>query len=227
MKLIGAVVGGARLSARRMASTSSWLVVVLAIAATAVIALIEVRQLAFDAATRVLAAVMGVLLPLTVFTLSRAAQARGRNDDASWALSRYGLSRRQVVLGGSAALWLGATLVALVLVGVALLIAHAGVDRDLVVSASIAALAAGAYVGWFSFGACFGRKGRASWVVLAADFILGGGDGAMAVVFPRAHVRNMIGGASVVELSQAESSVLLAGMAMVLTLLAAWLSGER
>jgi hypothetical protein len=88
-------------------------------------------------------------------------------------------------------------------------------------SASIALSGATAYVAWFCLAASFGKRGRWVWAPLLADFWLGDGGGAFAVIWPRAHLINLVGGDAVMGLPQRHSSVLLVAMALVLACVAA------
>jgi hypothetical protein len=81
-------------------------------------------------------------------------------------------------------------------------------------------------VGLFTLGTAFLRLGRGRWVALIFDFIFAGGSGVVAGLGPRAHLRNLMGGESVLDLSQPQSSVWLAALAAAFALIAAMRSGD-
>jgi len=72
-------------------------------------------------------------------------------------------------------------------------------------SMSIAiALASGAvYALWFGMASLLGARGGGRRWALALDLLLGAGSSYLAVPWPRAHIRNLLGGAPALELSQA------------------------
>lgn len=102
-------------------------------------------------------------------------------------------------------------------------LAHGSQDPPLVVdmamSLGVSALGGGAYAAFFSVGAAIG-KGTMRSVLLAFDFIVGGGAGAGAILVPRGHVASLLGGPLCADLSQRTSSVML----VVLVVTYAWLA---
>jgi hypothetical protein len=94
------------------------------------------------------------------------------------------------------------------------LVAHGIADppplRDAAVSAYVGALGGAAYAAWFTLGASFGRRGGGRVVVLLLDWILGASSGAAALVTPRGHLRNLLGGVPPMDLSQRASAAALA-----------------
>jgi len=230
-----ALTAGARLAVGRLACRRLVLVALLATMLTAMMALVERSHEAVDAASRMLPLAFGLVVPLSSFAVMAIATGRARLSEAVWPLARHGLRRSHVALG----LLLGAQAVAaalaLVAVELGLVLSHGlsgqgagpiGLARDAVTSGWIAALGAAAYVAWFGLGAAFLRLGRGRWLVLVADFLLGLGAGYFAACWPRAHLRNLIGGEPLLELSQATSSVALAAATVVVTVLAAMRSGD-
>jgi hypothetical protein len=120
-----------------------------------------------------------------------------------------------VVLSGAASAVLGAAVA---------LVAHGHSDppllRDAFVSAYAGALGGAAYAAWFGLGSSFGKRGGGRSIFLALDWILGASSGAGAVVTPRAHLRNLLGGVPPMGLSQRASGAALLGLALLFTLLA-------
>jgi hypothetical protein len=92
---------------------------------------------------------------------------------------------------------------------------------DAITSAWVAALAAAAYTSWFALGATFGRRGGGRWAPLLLDFVMGGSTGLAGALLPRANAASLLGGAAPLGMTQASSSVILAGSVMVLAGIAA------
>ena len=106
---------------------------------------------------------------------------------------------------------------ALVAAGVAAL-AHGIADpprwHDAAASAYVGALGGAAYAAWFSLGASFGRRGGGRVLLLVVDWVLGAMGGAGALATPRAHVRNLLGGAAPMDLSERASAAALVLLAI-------------
>jgi hypothetical protein len=111
-----------------------------------------------------------------------------------------------------------------VLGGAIALVAHGSGDPpswpDAAASAYAAGLGGAAYAAWFAWGAsmAFGGYGRP--LLLVVDAIFGAGDGATACFSPRAHLRNLLGGASPMELPQRVSALALVALVVTCALLA-------
>ena len=69
-------------------------------------------------------------------------------------------------------------------------------------------------------GASFGKRGGGRTGLLVLDWVLGMGHGAVALVTPRAHLRNLLGGAGPMEWSGRASAAALVVLAVVCALLA-------
>lgn len=83
---------------------------------------------------------------------------------------------------------------------------------DTASSAWIVALGAGAYAAAFAAGATVGPRGGGRAAALVIDWMLGSGSGAGALLVPRGHVRNLLGGAPPYDIAQWKSAVALAVM---------------
>jgi hypothetical protein len=92
--------------------------------------------------------------------------------------------------------------------------------HDATVSAYVGALGGAAYAAWFSLGASFGRRGGGRVALLVVDWILGANGGAGALLSPRGHVRNLLGGAAPMDLSQRASAAVLVILAIACALVA-------
>ena len=169
-----------------------------------------------SAADGVLACVFGFALPICAYLVSGRVCDGERLDRGLDAVARYGTSRRQALLGvllGSA-LFIAAATALFTLAG--LLGAHspgaAGFASELRASLGIALLSGMVYAVWFGAASAFGKRGGGRKWALIGDFVLGAGGSALAAPFPRAHVRNLLGGEPV--LGSAQSSAWLALIAI-------------
>ena len=154
----------------------------------------------------------GLWLPLAAYVASERIAKRRRLDTAIAALPRYGVSRRGSL--GGAVLALGGVLAA---AGagcgaVSVLVVHdsRGVSllHDVLLSTWIGALGGVSYAAWLGLCSGFGRAGRRG-AFLILDLILGSSSALWALPFPRAHLRNLLGGSPPLGLSQAASAGLL------------------
>jgi hypothetical protein len=81
-------------------------------------------------------------------------------------------------------------------------------------SAWVSALGGAAYASLFAFGASLGKRGWGRSVMLAIDWLLGVGSGFGAALTPRAHVRSLLGGSAVMEMSGRVSAACLVLLAL-------------
>ena len=167
-------------------------------------------------------AVFGSSLPVLAYLLCDRVCAGQGLEQCVECVARYGASRRGALLGvllGSA-LYMG--LASALLTFCALLGAHAtgpALTNDLRVSLGIAFLAGAVYVLWFSAASRLGRRGGGRKWALVLDFLLGAGASALAAPWPRGHLRNLLGGAPVLGLSQPSAWLALSVIAGVSLLL--------
>ena len=187
----------------------------------------ERARAASVAADRVLTgAAFGLVLPLLAYHVIREVTAQRRLDQAVLEAARHGANRHWAAIGllGTATIWLA------ILCG---LIAGAGVvtargfadpqlGSDLATSVWIGALAGGSYAWFFGFGTSLGRRGGGSFVVLVLDWFLGVSSSAVAVPWPRAHLRNLLGAEPILGLSQGAALAVLVGLVVVYSSLALW-----
>jgi hypothetical protein len=110
------------------------------------------------------------------------------------------------------------------LAGAMTVLSHGSTDPplggDFIASAYGGAAGGAAYAAWFTMGASIGRRGGGRAALLVVDWVLGAGDGASALASPRAHVRNLLGGRPPMQLSERESAVVLAALALACGLIA-------
>jgi hypothetical protein len=167
----------------------------------------------------------GLALPLLAYavvsaTLGGESLARAGRSLVGFGAAPWIVAVAQVSVAALASALLGAALAA----GVAA-VAHGSSDPpiagDIATSAWIGALAAAAYATYFSFGSSFGKRGGGRAALLVFDWVLGSGSGALAVITPRAHLRNLLGGTPPLELAERTSAILLAAITLAFALLAA------
>jgi hypothetical protein len=209
----GLAVGSARLRGRW-----GYLVLALAAAIVASAAWLERRDDASIATDVVLGGVVfGWTIPLTAYAAVARACRNGRLDDAVSGLARQGASRRGAVSGliMSTAGAVGALGSLLAVLGV--LVSRgfgSGGFGDAVASAWIGALGGAAYVAWFALASLVGRRGGGRSAAFVIDAVLGGAATFGAIPWPRAHLRSLVGGALVPGLSEWQSAVVLAVLAL-------------
>ena len=108
--------------------------------------------------------------------------------------------------------------------GVTALVAHdptaPAVGFDVYTSAWIGALAACAYGALYALGATFGARGGGRYWALGFDLLFGGTSGVAALLAPRAHAQNLLGGEPLLLLPQPASAALLVVLAALFTSLA-------
>lgn len=219
---------GMRLGKQRVLSRVGLWFFLLGLTVVVCVALLERNGGAVIGANRTLHVVFSLVLPVMSVLPIALVVRRSRLSDAVWCIARYGVSRRQLAWG----LYLLASMVAafamLIAVAVSLAIVYQGQIgfwSDLLTTAWIVVLGAATYVAWFSVGARWFRYGWGLPLVL--DYILGSGNGALAVLWPRAHLRNLLGGEVVMGMSQIASSASLALMMLVLLLMMGMQMPER
>jgi len=204
-------------------------IVVVALAFGAVVAVLERAGAPLTAPDRAVDAAVGIVAPLIAFSVVTFACGAERLGDSLWPLAQFGVPKRQLAIGLIVSAMLLTVVIVLMVLALALWISYGampGFGQDVLTSAWIAAAGAAAYVAWFALGASAFRLGRGRWAVLVLDFVLGSGVGVLALPWPRAHIRNLVGGVVVMDLPQASSSVVLLSSAVLLTVFAALLAGD-
>jgi hypothetical protein len=218
---------GARLVRGRLLTVSSSVGLAFALAAVFVVALFERRTGSILAVDRTLTGVaLGLVLPL----LAHGTVARGLGgsslETALADLGRHGCDRRAGALGALSSLVVVLAIAGAVIAGVAVAVVRAPADpllaRDLATSGWIGALAGGSYAAWFSLGSTLGRRGGGRTLVLLVDWIAGASTGAAALLWPRGHIRNLLGAEPVLTMPQWSATVALASLAAVYIALSLW-----
>jgi hypothetical protein len=191
----------------------------------ALIALAEKHAAMFGAANRALEdMVFGLLLPFVLLYVSTRVNGPVKLEDAATPLARFGFSRRAVGLGMILASMVAGGALAAVAAAETAVLAHDMTAPPAAVDALncvwIGALTGFAYAGLFAFGSTFGARGGGRFWALGFDFVLGATSGFAAVLMPRAHAQNLLGGEPPLMLPQPASAVLLVVLAIVFTALA-------
>jgi hypothetical protein len=183
-------------------------------------------------ADRVLIDAYGALvLPLLAYTLAGAAIGAQSMARSSAALVAFGASAARAALATVAVATVACGVCGAVLASVSALIAHGAGDppplRDALVSGYAGGLGGAAYASWFSLGASFGRRGGGRVALLVVDWLLGASDGVPAIFTPRAHLRNLLGGAAPMDLPERASAVGLLVVFVVCALACALIARRR
>lgn len=217
---------GAALTWSRLRTPASWWALAAGFAFVTLVTLLE-RQAGGHAADVSLTGVsFGIVLPLLTLGIVRTA-CRGERLDKCFAdLASFGADRRllaggQAVVALTAAVLLGAVLGAFTVM-LARNLNDALLLADLSASASVGAFAGAGYACWFTLGSRLGRQGRGRTAFFLLDWVLGSSSTALALPLPRGHVRNLLGGAPVMDLSQPWSAVLLGALIFFSLALAIW-----
>jgi hypothetical protein len=170
-------------------------------------------------------AAFGMALPLFAYAVVARASEGRRWDHALDVLARHGLDRRLGAFGSILSSTVALALAGLLLGGLTAIVARGFGDplwgRDALRSASVGALAGFCYGAWFGLGSAFGKAGGGRFWFLVADWLLGGGTTAVALFWPRAHIRNLIGAPPVLGMSQTMAAVsigLLSALCIVIAL---------
>lgn len=161
----------------------------------------------------------GLWLPLAAYAAAEGVGRKSRLEFVIAAVPRYGGSRRAALAGAVLALGGVLAVSGASLGAVSVAVAHDAGElpwgHDLLLSAWIGALGGMSYAAWLTFASGFGRTGRRG-TFLVLDLIFGSTGGAWALPFPRAHLRNLLGGAPPLDISQALSAGALAVLSLAL-----------
>jgi hypothetical protein len=161
------------------------------------------------------------VLPVLAYLTSEAAFSGTRFGRSTRIVSRHGGSGRLAALGQAAALAgalaIGATCIACGVLVSAYPVSDPRLWTDLAATLPIALLAGVAYAAWYALASSFGREGGGRKWLLGCDWILGASSGVAALPWPRGHLRNLLGGTPILEMSQAQALwVLVAGTSLAL-----------
>ena len=215
-ELVRAVLRQIRVAARAFASLAGCTALFVEPALATVYAELQRSRTGSWASYEALTFLATVLVPIESLLLGHLMIAN--QPDAVEGMARYGTNRRFLAI--SRLLIVSAMNGALAAISavVALSAASSGWSAptigDLVQAFWIVGL------GGMVYGAIVGAFGRASiwrWAFVVADFLMGGTSRAISLPFPRAHIHNLLGAASAIDLPQRESCIIL-GMLLLLAI---------
>jgi hypothetical protein len=211
--------------ARLLRGPRAWLGVAAWCALAVVFALAARERRAAHGADHVLLQTYGALaLPLLSFVIVGAIVASQSLRASAAAVVTFGAQPARAAAASIAVAAAGCAVVGAATAAIVAVVAHGIADpprlHDAAVSAYVGALGGAAYAAWFSLGSTFGRKGGGRVVLLVLDWLVGANDGAAALFSPRGHVRNLLGGAAPMDLSQRASAVALVLLIVASTLVA-------
>jgi hypothetical protein len=199
----------ARVAVRDLLTRRSAALVAGAVLMVALVSVVERRAAPGFALDRaLLGPCFGLFLPFCCFVLTRSAFPTGI-EAALGRLARLGVNRRQALIGRAGVLLGMEAIVALPLSLAALTMTGptSSWSQEVAALVWVAPLAALGHGALLLLGASFGRFGALT--VLLLDWLLGSGAGPLALPFPRAHVRNLLGGEAVLGFGQLASTVAL------------------
>ncbi len=150
-------------------------------------------------------AVFGFALPVLSYVISERSCESQSLDRAVDGVTRYGASRRAAMFGVLSTSCLVSACLSALLAALAVSGAHVSGEAiafDLRSSVGIAFLSGVAYTACFSAASLLGKQGRGRTWALLADFTFGAGSTSLSIMFPRAHIRNLLGGTPPLGLTQ-------------------------
>jgi hypothetical protein len=207
---------GIDLGRERLSKRATLVAVALALSFELGVALLERAEGAVGAADRALSGgAFGIAVPLVSYFLVTRVCAASSLREALLPLARHGMDRRALTLGLAVPPALAAAAFA-ALSGVLVVLVTRGPGDPRLVTDALASLwiglaAGGAYVAAFLGASALGRRGQGRFWLLVADFLLGAGDSFLALPWPKGHLRNLLGGSAVLQLSQFAALALLLG----------------
>lgn len=171
-------------------------------------------------------ATFGLLVPLAAYGIFDRISGSDRLLGPLSATTRYGASGLWSVCGLLTVGVAAAVLVATLLGCTALVAARGPSDPalvgDAVVTARIGALAGLSYALYFAAASTFGGRGQGRLWALLLDWTLGSGSSALALPWPRGHVRNLLGAEPVLSLSQPAATACLGAILVCGALFLLW-----
>ena len=212
---------GAELALARLREPGTLSAAVLGLSFELGVALLERAHGRVGAADRALSGgAFGIAVPLLCYWLVSRACGSGSLREAVQPLARHGANRQLLVVG----LALPPALVAAAfaaLSGSCVVVLTRGVSDsrlfgDVATCLWIGIASGLAYALAFVGASAYGRAGRGRAWLLGADFLLGAGSSSLALPWPKGHIRNLLGGTPVLELSQLAALLVLLGTSFAL-----------
>ena len=169
--------------------------------------------------------VFGVVIPVLAYSISDRVCAGQRLDQSLDGIARHGANRRALQLGVLLFAALCSALASAALTCVALLGTHAPA-ADLRLSVVVAFAGGVSYSLWFGAASLLGKRGGGRKWALILDFVLGAGSSFVALWWPRAHLRNLLGGEPPLDLPQTSAWLALGAIAAISAIVSSALSHE-
>jgi len=150
-----------------------------------------------------------VVLPLSVYALAGTVLGPRSLSSTTAQLACFGAPPARVAGVAIGITMLAAGVLSGALAALLACIAHGAADPplavDAVTSAYVGAVAGVAYAAWFGLGSTLGRRGGGRGLLLVLDWILGATNGVGAMMTPRGHLRNLLGGQAPLDISERAS----------------------
>lgn len=206
---MNALTSGARIAWTRGRSPASLVTLIVGLLLVAAAAELERRGSPVLAADRALGgAAFGLVLPVSIYLLVGQMHV-GPVKDARRALRQRGAHGRHVAIGTHLVCLAMGGLLGMLVALVAVVLGRGWSDPMVVVDAlqsSVVGMWGGvAYVSLFSAGSCLSNRGWGRPAFLIGDWLLGSSTSVLAVPWPRAHVRNLLGFEPVLGMTQTQS----------------------
>ncbi len=222
---------GARLAMTRLRQPGMLTAAALGLSFELGVALLERAQGRVGAVDRALSGgAFGIAIPLFCYLAVARTCGASSLREAVLPLSRHGANRQALIVGLALPPAFLAALFASLSSACVVLVTRGASDalllRDVATCLWIGIFSGLGYALAFVGASAFGKGGRGRAWLLGADFLLGAGSSAIALPWPRGHVRNLLGGAPVLEFSQLAALVALLGMSFAFLALGLQKSGR-
>lgn len=224
---VSSLVAGARAAWARARSKALLGVLGAGVLLAAAAAELERRVASFDAVDRALGgAAFGLVLPLGAYLLVERLCQGERYQNMHRTLRRSGANGRQAAMGSLLVAGALGMLFGGVTATISVLVARGASDpsmaRDAILSGVVGMWGGLAYVSMFLAASSLTSRSWALPACLVADWLLGTGSSVLAVPWPRAHLRNLLGFEPVVGMAQTTSMTALLVSFAAFTGLAVW-----
>lgn len=214
---------GLTLGATRLARRTPWVLLALGLLLVTCVGVLErLTEPAYALDRTLLGVAFGLALPLFCYLLFESALAERGLYALVSPLSRHGADARTLSFGVVITLTAVCAAAGVVFSSSALLSTVGfgpALREEWFPCVWGGAVAGFAYAGLFACASRLSRLGRVA--VLVGDWLLGAGSGALALPFPRGHVRSLFGGEAVLDLSQLTALSFLVLLAIAGTLASA------
>ena len=164
-------------------------------------------------------AAFGLVLPLLAYFLVGLVVRMGPIGSAVQSLGRAGCNRRAAVVSVVFTVEALAAVAGACLAALGAWAATRGVSRDFAAILLVGAAGGASYAALFCWGASVGSKGGGRLAMLGLDWLLGVSSSGWAMPWPRAHLRCLLGGDTVMGLPPSGSALMLI---LLIVMVTAW-----